>query len=82
MAKKARPAKRYKSKTGRRRKRVKSRRVYNPQTGRITGRAAGGLERLQALTKKYQDEGLPLEEAHRRAITELRENPRKDWRGG
>lgn len=80
MAKKARQDKRYKAKAGKRRKRAKG--VYNPQTARITGRAAGGLERLQALTKKYQDEGLPLEEARQRARSEMRDNPRKDWRAG
>jgi hypothetical protein len=57
------------------------RHVFDPQTGRIGGRAAHAQIRLEALTKKYQAAGMPLEEARQRARNELRDNPRKDWRG-
>jgi hypothetical protein len=63
-------------------KRKKARRVYNPQTGKIGGRAANAQPRLDALTKKYQDQGLPLEEARQRARAEMRDNTRGDWRDG
>jgi hypothetical protein len=38
--------------------------------------------RFAMLAKKYQDQGLPLEEARQRARAEMRDNPRGDWRGG
>jgi hypothetical protein len=82
MAKKAQPTKRYRAKPTRRKKLARRRHVYNPQTGRIGGRAAPAEFRLERLTKKYQDEGLPLEEARQRARNEMRDNPRGDWRGG
>ena len=67
MAKKVRPAKRH-----------KARKEYKQPLRRVVA-----LNRLKALTKKYQDEGLPLLEAHRRAVTEMRDNPPKeDWQGG
>jgi hypothetical protein len=80
MAKKAKQARRYK-KGGVRRKAKRARR-YNPQTGKPTGRAVGALARLEALTKKYQDQGMTLEAARQRAIDEMRDNTRRDWREG
>ena len=69
MAKKVRPAKRHKARAGK---------EYKQPLRRVVA-----LNRLKALTKKYQDEGLPLLEAHRRAVTEMRDNPPKeDWPGG
>jgi hypothetical protein len=49
---------------------------------RPTGRAKDALERLEKLTRKYETEGLPPEEARQRAIMEMRQNPRMDWRAG
>jgi hypothetical protein len=60
----------------------KARKKYNPQTGKITGRAVGAQERLEALAKKYQAEGMELQDARQRAREEMRNNPRKDWRAG
>jgi hypothetical protein len=56
--------------------------VYNPQTGRVGGRAAQAMPRLDELTKKYIDEGLPADQARDRARAELRVHNRGDWRGG
>jgi len=81
MTRKVRP-KRVRKAAGKKQKRTKQRRVYNPQTGKIGGRAAHALPRLDALTKKYQEQGLPLEEARQRARSEMRDNPRGDWRDG
>jgi hypothetical protein len=55
---------------------------YNPQTGKLTGRAIKAQERLDALTQKYQAEGMAAQDARQRAREELRSNPRRDWRGG
>ena len=82
MAKKARGKRVYKASKKRFKRAAKRRHVYNPQTGRIGGRAAHAQSRLEVLTKKYQDQGLPLEEARQRARSEMRDNPRGDWRGG
>jgi hypothetical protein len=62
-------------------KKAKSKR-YNPQTGRPTGRAIGAQERLEKLAAKYEAEGMSAPDARNRARMEMRDNPRKDWRGG
>ena len=40
------------------------------------------LKRLEVLTAKYVDEGMPEPEAKERALAEMRDNPRGDWRAG
>ena len=40
------------------------------------------LERLDELIKKYMDEGLTEVDARTRAILEMRDNPKGDWRRG
>jgi hypothetical protein len=86
LAKKTKAKKTYKVRGRPKRKRAPTkswgRHVYDPQTGRIGGRAAHAQSRLEALTKKYQDDGLPLEEARQRARAKMRDNPRGDWRDG
>ena len=62
--------------------RKKARRRYNPQTGRLTGREMKAQARRDDLIKKYQLEGMPLEAARQRAIDEMRDNPKRDWRRG
>jgi hypothetical protein len=47
---------------------------YNPQTGRLTGRAVGGQERLERLAEQYVAEGMTASEARTRAREELRDN--------
>ena len=56
--------------------------AYNPQTGRLTGRAVGAQERLETLAAKYMKQGLSPSDARTRAREEMRANPRKDWRAG
>ena len=55
---------------------------YNPQTGRLTGRAVGAQERLEKLAAKYVADGMSASDARNRAREEMRANPRKDWRTG
>ena len=60
----------------------KCKKAYNPQTGRLTGRAVGAQERLEKLTAKYMAEGMSASDARNRAREEMRANGRKDWRAG
>jgi hypothetical protein len=39
-------------------------------------------ERRLALVEKFQTEGLTPEEADKRALDEMRDNPKGDWRRG
>ena len=55
---------------------------YSPQTGRTTGQELQALQRLDTLTKTYQAEGMSPQDARQRALDELRNNPRRDWRHG
>jgi hypothetical protein len=55
---------------------------YNPQTGKLTGRAIGAQQRLDTLAERYQSEGMSAEDARQRARDEMRNNPRRDWRHG
>ena len=45
-------------------------------------RVKKGLKKISELAEKYEKEGMSKEEARERATTELRDNPRSDWRGG
>ena len=84
MAKKVRTAKRLKRKPPKRLKRRSHavRRAYNPQTGKLTGRGAHAMPRLEALTQKYIEAGMPADEARQRARADLRSGGRGDWRDG
>jgi len=64
------------------RKRFKKPPSYNPQTGRLTGRAVGAQERMEKLAAHYMTQGLSASDARNRAREEMRANPRKDWRAG
>jgi hypothetical protein len=55
---------------------------YSLQTGRPTGRELQALQRLDTLTKKYQADGISPQDARQRALDELRNDPRRDWRKG
>jgi hypothetical protein len=57
-------------------------RSYNPQIGQITGRELQALQRLDTITKKYQAEGMSVQDARPRVLDELRNNPRRDRRKG
>ena len=39
-------------------------------------------KRLKMLMAKYEAEGMISEEAKERAVAEMRDNPRQDWRAG
>ena len=39
-------------------------------------------ERLERLVERHMAEGMSRHDAEQRARTEMRDNPRKDWRGG
>lgn len=45
-------------------------------------RAQKANQRLQDLTAKYVAEGLSQEDAEARALSELKDNARGDWRAG
>jgi hypothetical protein len=71
------------AKTKKRRPATKSAsKSYNPQTGKLTGRAIGAQQRLETLAQKYQSEGMSAQDARQRARDEMRSNPRRDWRHG
>ena len=53
---------------------------YNSQQGKLSGREAKASARLTALTQKYQAEGMSAVDAKERALKELRDNARGDWR--
>jgi hypothetical protein len=55
---------------------------WNQNSGKLSGREVKAQQRLEALTTKYQSEGLTEAEARDRARNELRDNPRSDWRAG
>jgi hypothetical protein len=59
---------------------IAKKKSYNPHTGRATGRAIGGLERRDKLAEEYMAQGMSPEDARSRAIAEMRDNPRRDWR--
>ena len=40
------------------------------------------LKRLKKLTAQYVADGMPEKKARQRAQIEMRDNSRKDWRGG
>jgi hypothetical protein len=61
-------------------KKTAKKKSYNPHTGRATGRAIGGLERRDKLAEEYMAQGMSPEDARSRAIAEMRDNPRRDWR--
>ena len=64
------------------RKKFKKFPAYNPQTGRLTGRAVGAQERMEKLAAHYVTQGLSPSDARNRAREEMRANPLKDWRVG
>jgi hypothetical protein len=47
---------------------------------RPTGRSIGALERRDKLIEKYMQQGMSPEDARTRAVSEMRDNPRMDWR--
>jgi hypothetical protein len=55
---------------------------YNPQTGKLTGRAASAQERLEQLAEQYQADGMSIQDARQRARDVMRNNPKMDWRRG
>ena len=57
-------------------------RAYNPQTGRLTGRAVAASTRRDRLTQTYMAEGMDAQTARERALAEMRSGGRKDWRDG
>jgi hypothetical protein len=55
---------------------------FNAGMGRLSGRAIKANKRLEKLAAKYEAEGLTKEAATARALNEMRDNPRQDWRAG
>lgn len=53
-----------------------------PDVPKASRRLKKASERLDALAKKYEAEGLEPEKAKDRATKEMRDNGRKDWRAG
>jgi hypothetical protein len=49
---------------------------------RLSTRTEKALKRLADLTAKYVAEGLSPEDAKKRAMDEMRDNGRQDWRAG
>ena len=60
----------------------RAKRGYNQQTGQATGREIKALKRVEALTQEYIQEGMDPGSAKQRAVSVMRDNPRRDWRGG
>jgi hypothetical protein len=60
----------------------KKKKGYNTQTGKPTRRDKRAMKRLEELTEKYVAKGMSQKEARDLARTEMRANPRKDWRAG
>lgn len=63
-------------------KKTAARRPYNAQTGQLTGREIEAQKRLEKLTQDYINDGMDAASARQRARDVMRDNPRKDWRGG
>jgi hypothetical protein len=61
---------------------AKKRPSYNPQTGKLTGREVGAQERLEKRAEILMAGGMSPSDARTTARAEMRDNPRKDWRGG
>jgi hypothetical protein len=59
-----------------------AKRSYDQQMGRPTGRGAGALKRLERRTEELIAEGVPATTARQQALSEMRANPKKDWRRG
>jgi hypothetical protein len=78
----SRVVKKTRSKTTKRKSAARKAKSYNPQTGKLTGRAIGAEKRLEMLTQRYQSEGMSAQDARQRARDEMRDNPRRDWRQG
>jgi hypothetical protein len=47
-----------------------------------TGPELQAMQRLDPLTKTYQAAGMSPQDARQRALDELRNKPRRDWRKG
>ena len=64
-------------------KRAKLKSGYNPQTGRLTGRAKPAQKRLDKRAEQLMTrDGLSAPEAKAIARAEMRGNPKMDWRRG
>jgi hypothetical protein len=63
-------------------KRAATRKAFDAQMGRPTGRDAAALSRRQELIEDYVRDGMEPAEARQRAIAVMRDNPKKDWRRG
>ena len=48
----------------------------------LRNRDEKALKRLEKLTEQYVADGMPEKKARQRAQVEMRDNSRKDWRGG
>jgi hypothetical protein len=57
-------------------------RPYNQQAGQLSGREIKAEARLKKLTEQYIAEGIDPGSARQHARDVMRDNPRKDWRGG
>ncbi len=55
---------------------------YTPSTGRLSGREIKAKKRLDALIEKYKAEGMSASDARERAVKDMRDNGRMDWRVG
>jgi len=55
---------------------------FSQSTGKLTGRDKDAQKRLDKRAEQLQAEGAPKVEATKTAREEMRDNPRKDWRGG
>ena len=59
-----------------------TRKGYDAQMGRPTGRDATALARLDERTKEHITGGMDETAARDRASAEMRDNPKQDWRRG
>jgi hypothetical protein len=55
---------------------------YTASLGRVSGREIKAKKRMDILVQKYIAEGITERAGQDRALKEMRDNPRGDWRAG
>jgi uncharacterized protein YoaH (UPF0181 family) len=61
---------------------TKDRMTWIASTAQLSGREIRANKRLQKRIAELEATGLSSEEARKKALAEMRDNPRKDWRAG
>jgi len=56
--------------------------AFSQGTGKITGREKEALKHINKRVAELKAQGVPVEEAFKKAYDEARNNPQRDWRRG